>query len=34
VKCSAPSPLGAHEVFLTVVEKGRWKTLETGLSYK
>jgi ABC-type branched-subunit amino acid transport system substrate-binding protein len=34
VKFSATSHLGAHEVFLTVVEKGRWKTLESGLSYK
>lgn len=34
VKFSATDHLGAREVFLTVVEKGRWKTLETGLTYK
>jgi len=34
VSFSATNHLGAKEVFLAVVEKGRWKTLEAGLSYK
>jgi branched-chain amino acid transport system substrate-binding protein len=34
IKFSATDHLGAREVFLTVVEKGRWKTLESGLTYK
>jgi len=33
VSFSAKKHLGAEEVFLTVVEKGRWKTLEAGLKY-
>ena len=34
IRFSAKSHLGAEEVFLAVVEKGRWKTLESGLKYK
>ncbi len=34
VRFSDKNHLGADEVFLTVVEKGRWKTLESGLKYK
>jgi branched-chain amino acid transport system substrate-binding protein len=33
IKFGAKKHLGAEEVFLTVVEKGRWKTLEAGLKY-
>ena len=33
VKFSAKSHLGSTDVFFAVVEKGHWKTLETGLKY-
>lgn len=33
ISFSAKKHLGSDDVFLTVVEKGRWKTLETGLKY-
>jgi len=28
-----PQHLGSNDVFFAVVEKGHWKTLETGLKY-
>jgi branched-chain amino acid transport system substrate-binding protein len=34
ISFSAAKHLGANEVFMAVVEKGRWKTLEQGLKYK
>lgn len=34
IRFSAKNHLGADEVFMAVVEKGHWKTIESGLKYK